>query len=975
MMDIAVPAAVHTVGFPDISLHEGITGLYFEVLVAEDDAPAITEQWGSALGDELAKLRDVPIIIDDWSGGGGATQPKDGVEAGYAWSESAWLRDVHCAMPSGHLTEVLSVNPLLTTTTSPKGVTGSAQDPTAGHLYFGAGRYVMKLTGGVDAGPLLAPFFDLEAVRAGAKTSDLMEFDEAIYLGTELSGFADFLWRMPFNGGSFDSMKVQGITILNPGTGYTNGTHAGVVFTGGGGSGAAASVVVEAGAVVSFTMTNNGSGYTSAPTITLPVAAGVPSAAGEFEARVAPKLSHLGRVFWETENSDNVYTGRHRLVGSQDRRMYHLAAEGGSGANGIDDGKWAGPIILDGFGNILSFASAPRHIYAAAQTGIYDVDTVGNTPNLTPHLSRRRDDILNGAASIYHGGYVYYTTPRGLERVYVGDQLLHEERMECGPGAGLSNETPIYGKVGLGYSPYALASDGPYILLAEYNGTDSYVSSGIDRRTSHRPEGPTPMIWNMGELYIPGERVTHMKVYSPSTGLPRLWIFSIDASNRVRIRWVPIPAASSLLQELRQNLSAAGAYTGDYRWSTITRIYQTNITADYDNARKVALRWDARTLNLNVDSFIRVFARDEHETSWRQQGSGADPKMQTVPRSELLPYTAGTDQVTIGFDIATRVDLISPDTAGSFGSGGVLTALMGIAIEVTAGGSGYTNGASVTIDPPTLGAPTDRQAVATVIVVAGAIIGVNIIDRGSGYLTPPNSSVAGGTGAAFNRTLSVDSVRIDNAGSLYRTAPRLRFRGAHTSAANASVTVGAVATEPDTYQKITTITVTSNGAGFLAPPSVELYGLGSNTPPVLRQLQLRARVIQELREARTYLIPIRTARSQRDGAIDMADAEALGKQLIRLQTAAPVRFIDETGVTRITNVEPGMKIRWLRFRPEGSRQYQRELVATMEVSFLPTDPSELQLDAAVVAAPPAEEIDPRGFRWGDGTKWGEKVYS
>ena len=57
------------------------------------------------------------------------------------------------------------------------------------------------------------------------------------------------------------------------GTGYTNGTHA-LVITGGGGSGARATATVTAGAVASVALLDGGSGYTSAPTIALPAAAG-----------------------------------------------------------------------------------------------------------------------------------------------------------------------------------------------------------------------------------------------------------------------------------------------------------------------------------------------------------------------------------------------------------------------------------------------------------------------------------------------------------------------------------------------------------------------------------------------------------------------------------------------------------------------------------------------------------------------------
>ena len=60
---------------------------------------------------------------------------------------------------------------------------------------------------------------------------------------------------------------LTGITITNPGSGYTNGTVSAVI-TGGGGSGATATVTIAGGSVTSFSITAGGVGYTSAPTIT-----------------------------------------------------------------------------------------------------------------------------------------------------------------------------------------------------------------------------------------------------------------------------------------------------------------------------------------------------------------------------------------------------------------------------------------------------------------------------------------------------------------------------------------------------------------------------------------------------------------------------------------------------------------------------------------------------------------------------------
>lgn len=59
--------------------------------------------------------------------------------------------------------------------------------------------------------------------------------------------------------------QITNINITNAGTGYV--TAPTVTFIGGGGAGAAATATVSGGAIASITITNNGSNYVSAPTI------------------------------------------------------------------------------------------------------------------------------------------------------------------------------------------------------------------------------------------------------------------------------------------------------------------------------------------------------------------------------------------------------------------------------------------------------------------------------------------------------------------------------------------------------------------------------------------------------------------------------------------------------------------------------------------------------------------------------------
>jgi len=70
---------------------------------------------------------------------------------------------------------------------------------------------------------------------------------------------------------------ISALTLTNAGTGYT--TAPTVAITGGGGTGATATATISGGAVTGFTITNPGSGYTSAPSVGLSGGAGTGAAA------------------------------------------------------------------------------------------------------------------------------------------------------------------------------------------------------------------------------------------------------------------------------------------------------------------------------------------------------------------------------------------------------------------------------------------------------------------------------------------------------------------------------------------------------------------------------------------------------------------------------------------------------------------------------------------------------------------------
>lgn len=66
---------------------------------------------------------------------------------------------------------------------------------------------------------------------------------------------------------STSNKPVKGVTVVSPGTGYTSAPT--VTISGGGGSGATATATVSNGKITGFNLTSPGSGYNSAPTVTI----------------------------------------------------------------------------------------------------------------------------------------------------------------------------------------------------------------------------------------------------------------------------------------------------------------------------------------------------------------------------------------------------------------------------------------------------------------------------------------------------------------------------------------------------------------------------------------------------------------------------------------------------------------------------------------------------------------------------------
>lgn len=117
-------------------------------------------------------------------------------------------------------------------------------------------KYVEKETGFWQLGQL--PLFKL--------TIELFQYSsERIDTGVEEIDAFETLKSFSTDSAVTGNGFLKSITITNPGSGYT--TAPSITFSGGNGSGAAATASVANGQVIGITITNRGSGYSSAPIV------------------------------------------------------------------------------------------------------------------------------------------------------------------------------------------------------------------------------------------------------------------------------------------------------------------------------------------------------------------------------------------------------------------------------------------------------------------------------------------------------------------------------------------------------------------------------------------------------------------------------------------------------------------------------------------------------------------------------------
>lgn len=222
---------------------------------------------------------------------------------------------------------------------------------------------------------------------------------------------------------------LTAVTVTNGGSGFTTAPTVG--FTGGAGTGAAATAIVEDGVVVGIVVTAAGSGYTTAPTVTFtggggtgaaatahagalanPVVAALPPVLSRLKAVAVvqgPSSSRMAWIGWrEFIQSDRIIPGSVNDV---------IVLEGSSNVTRPADSRLAGLLVR------RDSETDGRPFRSAANQPIYDIVGVSRTVEFSISdaavegqdiASRNGGFIVKGESGVEsalsEGGFVYWGT-------------------------------------------------------------------------------------------------------------------------------------------------------------------------------------------------------------------------------------------------------------------------------------------------------------------------------------------------------------------------------------------------------------------------------------------------------------------------------------------------------------------------------------------------------------------------------------
>lgn len=222
------------------------------------------------------------------------------------------------------------------------------------------------------------------------------------------------------------------------------------------------------------------------------------------------------------------------------------------------------------------------------------------------------------------------------------------------------------------------------------------------------------------------------------------------------------PAANGYILSLSQNAGAgwvlAQVSNGDFNLASSITVNATAgaIVTAYTNRSATGIKMGGNSSAIGVVSVSNTFVVSNATPTTFITGltNLATANLVTVSTGQDATFSIGsvtdTEQVFLNTDFigannSANVPYLSIKLTGEGSNVGFVAS-----VNVVSGGTGYTNGASVSF---TGGTPTSAATATITTDGSGVITVVNVTSVGSGYDSAPSASVSGGTGASLTSVM------------------------------------------------------------------------------------------------------------------------------------------------------------------------------------------------------------------------------
>jgi uncharacterized repeat protein (TIGR01451 family)/fimbrial isopeptide formation D2 family protein len=536
--------------------------------------------------------------------------------------------------------------------------------------------------------------------------------------------------------------SVAVINITNGGSGYASAPL--VTISGGGGSNATATAVISGGSVVRVYITNVGSGYTSAPTVTFAAGAGTTATATSQLAGTLTSASAAGQTL--TFNVGGLAIGASTSLNI----TVQVASTGvPAGQNPVTNTA----SVVDTYGTTPRTASAVVTITATPALTLSETAT---TPSKVVFVNVTAGGTYTSVPTVSFSGGGCATEPTAI--------------VSTNPSAGVSSGA--YGVTGV-----TLTSFGSGCTSAP---TALFTGAGAGGALA------TPIIG-----FAPGDTITYNVLLS-STG---------TADSAGDVITASIPANTSW--------TSGGTFSGGQVTSNVgTLAAGTNTTLIYTVTVNAALPAGTTTLSQTASA-----------TSTNTTPPAAVNKVLTAGAEPRYTITDAPDGDTVAFPLTTLLSNATNTSTISVGSSSLI--LVGDYIALSNGGSyviAQVTGKSGSV--VTLNQNVTATGGTNILPVEEYTLAYSNIGNATGTSVTVTDVLPGGLLYAGTPLSAVASATVTAGGTGYISAPTVTFSGGGGSGATATAIINGSG-------NVTGIFITNPGSGYSSNPTITFGGPGT----------------------------------------------------------------------------------------------------------------------------------------------------